>query len=99
MNDYSIETATERIVDSRTRAYFDENHLVEMAIFFLSNPEAYPLMADVLKKPVTAYAERNINNFALCWFTSDTLDNHIQKIFQRITIPPTKHKTTMPTTQ
>ena len=63
---------------------FDDDYLIEMTTFFRSNPETYPLMTDALKGVVAGYAERNINNFALCWFTSDSLDNYIQTISERI---------------
>ena len=63
---------------------FDEDHLIEMTTFFRSNPKAYPLMTDALKGCVAGYAELSIDHFALCWFTSDSLNNHIQTISERI---------------
>ena len=62
----------------------DEDHLIEMAAFFRSNPEVYPLMTDALNGPVASYAGLSLNNSALCWFTSDSLDYRIQTISQRI---------------
>ena len=63
---------------------FDDDHLVEITAFFRSNPEVYPLMADTLKVTIASYAKLNINNFALCWFISDSLDDYIQTISQRV---------------
>ena len=64
--------------------FFDEEHLVEMAAFFRSNPKAYKLMTDALKGAVASYAGLSLNHFALCWFTSDSLDEYISTIIQRV---------------
>ena len=63
---------------------FDEDHLIEITTFFRSNPKVYKLMSDALKGVVAGYAGLSLNNFALCWFMSDSLDNHIQIISERI---------------
>ena len=63
---------------------FDDNHLVEVTAFFRSNPKVYSFMTDALSGAITSYAKLSLNNFALCWFMSGSLDNHIQTISQRI---------------
>lgn len=63
---------------------FADGPLTAITEFFRINPDVYPLMTDALKGPIANYAGLSLDNFALCWFTSESIDDHIEIVAQRV---------------
>lgn len=63
---------------------FHETHLDVITEFFRKNPLLFRVLNDALKTPLITYANQCVDNFAMCWFISESPDIHIDLISNRL---------------
>lgn len=63
---------------------FIESTLRVMTGFFRAYPEVFLLLTDAVKTPIQKFAASSLDNFASCWFVSESPDAHMDEVARRI---------------
>lgn len=63
---------------------FTESTILAMTNFFRAYPEVFQMLTDAVKTPVVAFGDQSIDNYASCWFISDSPESHMAAVMKKI---------------
>jgi hypothetical protein len=63
---------------------FSESILPFLTEFFRTYSEVFPLLTDATKTPIQNFAGLSLDDFANCWFISESPESHVDEVIRRI---------------
>jgi hypothetical protein len=63
---------------------FNESTLQVMTNFFGKCPEIFKMLTDAARTPIEAFASQSLDNYATCWFMSDSPESHMAEVMSRV---------------
>jgi hypothetical protein len=63
---------------------FTGSTLKVMTGFFRAYSDVFPLLTDAVKTPIQKFAASSLDNFARCWFISESPEAHMGEVIRRI---------------
>lgn len=63
---------------------YSDDHLWYLTSFLSEFTDIYVLLTDAAKTPIEKYAKASFDNYLLCWFLSDSAEDHVKDIYDKI---------------
>jgi hypothetical protein len=63
---------------------FTESTIPAMTNFFRTYPEVFKVLTDAVKTPIKAFGDQSLDNYASCWFISESPESHMAEVSDKL---------------